>query len=75
MFDNIPISFVDKHKHLDVTLSSTREWRSHIENIVTSVTKYQGIMRKLSQKKCSQPDVCVPYILPVVEYASVVCDG
>ena len=35
VFDNISISFVDDHKHLGVTLSST----GHIENIVISATK------------------------------------
>ena len=36
VFDNIPISFVDSHKHLGITLSSTGQWHSHIENIVKS---------------------------------------
>ena len=47
IFDNIPIDFVDSHKHLDVTFSSTGQWHSHIENIVLSATKILGIMRKL----------------------------
>ena len=34
IFDNIAISFVDSHKHLDVTLSSNGQWHTHIENIV-----------------------------------------
>ena len=34
VFDNIPISFVDSHKHLGVTLSSNGQWHSHVENIV-----------------------------------------
>ena len=41
VFDNISISFVDDHKHLGVTLSST----GHIENIVISETKILGTMR------------------------------
>ena len=36
VFDNIPISFVDGHKHLGVTLSSTGQWHSFIENIVSN---------------------------------------
>ena len=47
VFDNIPINFVDSHKHLGVTFSSTGQWHSHIENIVLSATKILGIMRKL----------------------------
>ena len=30
VFDNIPISFVDSHNYLGVTLSSTGQWHSHI---------------------------------------------
>ena len=47
IFDNIPINFVDSHKHLGVTFSSTGQWHTHIENIVLSATKILGIMRKL----------------------------
>ena len=36
VFDNNPISFVDSHKYLDVTLSSNGQWHSHVENIVIS---------------------------------------
>ena len=40
VFDNIPISFVDSHKHLGVTLSSTSQWHSHIENIIKSASNF-----------------------------------
>ena len=33
VFDNIPINFVDSHKHIGVTFSSTGQWHSHIENM------------------------------------------
>ena len=36
IFDNIPINFVDRHKNLGVTFSSSGQWHSHIENIVLS---------------------------------------
>ena len=48
IFDNIPINFVDSHKHLVVTFSGTGQWHSHIQIIVRSVTKILGIMRKLN---------------------------
>ena len=77
VFDKIPINFVDSHKHLGVSFSSTGQWHSHIENIVLSVTKIWGIMRKLkysiSRNAFSQMDMS--FLLSVVEYASVVCDG
>ena len=77
VFYNIPISFVDNHKHLGVTLKNTRQWHSHIENIVISTIKHQEIMRKLkySISKNSLNQMHMSYLLPIVEYASVVWDG
>ena len=77
VFDNIPINFVDSHKHLGVTFSSTGQWHSHIENIVLSATKILGIMRKLkySISRNALNQMYMSFLLPVVEYASVVWDG
>ena len=79
IFDNIPINFVDSHKHLGVTctFSSTGQWHSHIENIVRSATKIMGIMRKLkySISRNALNQMYMSFLLPVVEYASVVLDG
>ena len=77
IFDNIAISFVDNHKHLGVTLSSNGQWHTHIENIVNSATKILGIMRKLkySISRNALNQMYMSYMLPVVEYASVVWDG
>ena len=47
VFDNIPISFVDSHKHLGVTFSSNGQWHSHVENIVNLASKIIALMRKL----------------------------
>ena len=77
VFDNIPISFVDSHKHLGVTLSSNGQWHSHVENIVNSASKILALMRKrkysISRNALNQ--MYMSYLLPVVEYASVVRDG
>ena len=77
VFDNIPINFVDSHKHLGVTISSTGQWHSHIENIVLSATKILGLMRKLkySISRNALKQMYMSFLLPVVEYASVVWDG
>ena len=58
---------------MDVTLSSTGQWHSHIENIVKSL----GIMRQLKyfMGRNALNQMYMPYLLPIVEYASVVCDG
>ena len=74
VFDNISISFVDSHKHLGVTLCSTGQWHSHIENIVQSATTILGIMQySLSRNALNQ--MYMSYMLPIVEYDSVVWDG
>ena len=77
VFDNIPINFVDSHKHLGVTFSSTGQWHSHIENIVLSATKILGIMSKLkySISRNALNQMYMSFLLPLVEYASVVWDG
>ena len=77
MFDNIPISFVDKYNYLGVPFSSTGPWHSYIVNIVTSATNIQGRMRKLkySLSRNAPNQMFVSYLLPVVEYASVVWNG
>ena len=66
VFDNILISLVDSHKQVRVTLSSTRQWHSHTENI----------MRKLKYSMCRNTlnQMYMPYLLPIVENASVVWD-
>ena len=66
IFDNIPINFVDSHKHLGVTFSSTGQWHSHIENIVLSATKILRIMRKLkySISRNALNQMYMPFLLP-----------
>ena len=77
MFEDILVNFVENHKHLGLTLSSNAKWHSHIENIITSVSKLLGIMRavkyKLSRKALNND--YISYIRPILEYAAVVWDG
>ena len=77
IFDNIPINFVEGHKDLGVTFSNTGQWHSHIENVVLLATKILGIMRKLkySISRYALNQMYMSFLLPVVEYASVVWDG
>jgi hypothetical protein len=46
--NTIPITM--SHKHLGVTLSSDAKWNNHIENIILSVSRYLGILRKLKYR-------------------------
>ena len=50
--NNIPITM--SHKHLGVTLSSDAKWNNHIENIVLSVSRHLGILRKLKYRLSRQ---------------------
>ena len=40
------ISNTSSHKHLGVTLSHDAKWSEHVENIVKTVSKYLGVLRK-----------------------------
>ena len=77
IFHNSAISLEDSHKHLGVTLSSNGYWHTHIENIVNPTTKILRIMRKLKYffSRNDTNQMYMAYLLPVVEYASVVWDG
>ena len=65
VFDNTPIRFVDRDKHLVVTLSSI----GHIDNIVISLTKILEIMRKLKYSISTNAlnQMYMSYLLPIVE--------
>ena len=77
IFDNVVINFVGSHKHLGVTLSSNGQWHTHVENTVSSATRILGIMRKLKYSLCRNAlnQMYMSYMLPVIEYASVVWGG
>ena len=74
IFNNIPIQFVEAHKHLGMTLSNNGQWHSHIDNIMTSAAKIVGIMRKLkfTFTRITLNQIYFSYVLPVLEYSSVV---
>ena len=77
MFENVPIQFVEHHKHLGLTLSCDGKWHSHIDNLITSSTKILGMMRKikLSVKRKTLEQLYISFLRPILEYASVVWDG
>ena len=76
-FENTHIKFVESHKHLGLTLSCDGKWTDHIHNVKTSAAKVLGIMRKLkfSFSRNALNQIYVSYLLPVLEYASIVWDG
>ena len=76
-FENTLINFVADHKHLGLTLSNNGQWHKHIENIITNAAKVIGIMRKLKYTFNRQAlnQIYISYVLPILEYSSIVWDG
>ena len=62
---------------LGMTLSNNGQWHSHIDNILTSAAKIVSIMRKLkfTFTRITLNQIYFSYVLPVLEYSSVVWDG
>ena len=73
MFENTLIEFVETHKHL----SNTGKWNCHINNIAKASSKILAIMRKLKYtlSTAALNQIYISYVLPVLEYSSVVLDG
>ena len=77
IFNDTQIKFVEDHKHLGLTFSSNGKWHKHIDNILNSAAKVVGIMRKLkfTLSRIALNQIYVSYVLPIIEYSSVVWDN
>lgn len=77
IFENTLIQFVDTHKHLGLTFSNNGQWHCHIDNIAKSAAKIIGIMRKLKYtlSRSALNQIYQSYVLPILEYSSIVWDG
>ena len=77
MFENTLIEFIENHNHLGLRLSNTGKWNCHIDNMAKASLKILGIMRKLKYTLCRAAlnQIYISYVLPVLEYSSVVWDG
>ena len=76
-FDNEKIEIVESHKHLDVTISSDANWKTHIDNISIAAFKQVNVLRKLKftlSRKCLS-NIYISFIRPLLEYACEVWDG
>ena len=73
--NTIPITM--SHKHLGVTLSSDAKWNNHIENIILSISRHLGILRKLKYRLSRQnlEKLYLVYIRPIFEYAREIWDN
>jgi hypothetical protein len=63
--NNIPITM--SHTHLGASLSSDAKWNNHIENIILSVPRHLGILRKLKYRLSRQnlEKLYLVYIRPI----------
>ena len=77
VFDNIPLNFIDRHKHLGITFQNDYKWTYHIENLVQTASKKIAVMRSLKYKlnRTTLSTLYIVFIRPVLEYADVVWDG
>ena len=73
--NNIPITTY--HKHLCVALSRFAKWNIHIENIILTVSRHLGILRKLKYRLSRQNlgKRYLVYIHPIFEYACEIWDN
>ncbi len=72
LFNDIPISREDSHKHLGVHFAFDTKWTKHIESIINSASKMISSMRKLKYKlhRTTLSKIYSIYIRPVLEYSS-----
>lgn len=68
---------METHKQLRLTLSKNGQWPSHIDNILTSAAIIINIKHKLqiTYTRSSLNQIYFSYVLPVLEYSSVVWNG
>ena len=77
ILDNTPITFVDNHKHLGITLNNKVRWHDHIQNIIKSANKVICIMLRLkfTLSRAALNQIYLAYVRPILEYSSIVWDG
>ena len=65
------------HTHLGVTLSSDAKLNNHIENIILSVSRHLGILRKLKYRLSRQnlEKLYLVYIRPIFQYSCEIWDN
>ena len=75
--DTAPIAVVEEHRHLGVTLSSSLDWKIHIQGVIAKSSKKAGLLRwmakDLTVSAAMRLYTC--YVRPTLEYASPVWHG
>ena len=75
--NNVPISEVEKHKHLGLIINKTCQWGDHIDSIIQKVTPKINILRslKFTLDRKSLETLYFSFIRPTFEYANIIWDN
>ena len=76
-FQNCQIEFVSFHKHLGIIFSENLNWRTYIDNIISTAYKKLNLMKKFKFKlnRKALSIMYTSFIRPHLEYASDVWGG
>ena len=76
-FNGNDIPITKTHKHLGVTFSDDAKWNTHVENILSSVSKHLNVLRKLKYRlsRSNLEKLYLVYVRPIFEYACEVWDN
>ena len=71
-FNNNKLEIVNTHKHLGITFSPNCKWNSHIDNLISTVSKQISMLRKIKYilNKDLLNKIYLTFIRPTLEYAS-----
>jgi hypothetical protein len=72
--NNVPVTRVEHHKHLGLTLSKDLTWKVHVNEISDKAVRRLGILRSLKYKlnKRSLEKIYKGLIRPILEYGDIV---
>ena len=75
--NNVQLTEIDTHKHLDLTLSKSCTWSQHIHNITSKARARLNLMRnlKFKIKRTALERMYISFIRPVLEYSDSVWDN
>ena len=73
-FNNTPISEVDSHTHLGLTLSKNMSWKQHVDRIIKRVNQRLGMLQYF---KYYLPRKCLSHlyhttVLPIIDYCDLI---
>ena len=76
-FQGSPITEVEIHKHLGLSLSRDLSWNHHVNQICISAGRRLNIMRKLSFKvsRWALEQMYMHYVRPIFDYCSFIYDN